>query len=173
MNITLRSLIAKISEATLVLVGAYYILKLTYDIKVSDFMEFVIISAIVIVIAVIAFICCITRASVSEDEKDCGKDAVTPERPTEHEEKRSNNMAKGVIIRSDYCNDNSLQIFQKDDGDIVIRTYICNNTDRNVEIATNQGGSRVNHNTEVIKHFRAIIDLLSDGTEREDIVRII
>ena len=97
MNITLRSLIAKISEATLVLMGAYYILKLTYNIKVSAFMEFVIISAIVIVIAVIAVICCITRASVSEDEKDCWKDAVTPERPTEHEEKRSKKMMATLL----------------------------------------------------------------------------
>lgn len=82
-------------------------------------------------------------------------------------------MVKGVIIRSDYCNDNSLQILQKDDGDIVIKTYIRNDTDKSIEIATNQGGSRINHNAEVIKHFMAIIDLLSDGTEREDVVRII
>ena len=82
-------------------------------------------------------------------------------------------MAKGVIIRSDYSNDNSLQILQKDDGDIVIRTYIRDENDKGIEIATNQGGSRINHNVEVIKHFMAIIDLLSDGTERDDIVRIL
>lgn len=82
-------------------------------------------------------------------------------------------MAKGVIVRSDYSNNNSLQIIQKDDGDIVIRTYIRDEHDKGIEIATNQGGSRINHNTEVIKHFMAIIDLLSDGTEREDIVRIL
>ena len=52
---------------------------------------------------------------------------------------------------------------------------MCGNgiTDKNVEIATSQGGSRINHNAEVIKHFMAIIDLLSDGTEREDIVRVL
>lgn len=82
-------------------------------------------------------------------------------------------MAKGVIIRSDYSNDNSLQILQKDDGDIVIRTYIRDEHDKAIEIATNQGGSRINHNTEVIKHFMAIIELLSDGTEREDIVKVL
>ena len=82
-------------------------------------------------------------------------------------------MAKGVIVRSDYSNNNSLQIIQKDDGDIVIRTYIRDEHDKSIEIATNQGGSRINHNTEVIKHFMAIIELLSDGTEREDIVRIL
>lgn len=82
-------------------------------------------------------------------------------------------MAKGVIIRSDYSNDNSLQILQKDDGDIVIRTYIRDEQDKGIEIATNQGGSRINHNTEIIKHFMAIIDLLSDGTQRDDIVRVL
>ena len=82
-------------------------------------------------------------------------------------------MVKGIIVRSDYSNNNSLQILQKDDGDIVIRTYIRDEHDKGIEIATNQGGSRMNHNTEVIKHFRAIIDLLSDGTERDDIVRIL
>lgn len=82
-------------------------------------------------------------------------------------------MAKGVIVKSDYCNNNYLQILQKDDGDIVVKTIIRDDTDKAVEIATNQGGSRINNNTEVIKHFMAIIDLLSDGTERDDIVKII
>ena len=45
-------------------------------------------------------------------------------------------MAKGVVIKSDYCNNNYLQILQKDDGDIVIRTVIRDATDKNVEIAT-------------------------------------
>mgnify|MGYP003305001184 CR=1 FL=1 len=82
-------------------------------------------------------------------------------------------MAKGVIIKSDYCNNNYLQIIQKDDGDIIVKTIIRDATDKNVEIATNQGGSRINHNTDIIKHFIAIIDLLSDGTERDDIIKII
>lgn len=82
-------------------------------------------------------------------------------------------MARGVVIRSDYSNDNQLQITLKDDGDIVIRTYIRDKQDRGVEIATGQGGTRLNHSAEVIEHFKAIIDLLSDGTEREDIVRVL
>ena len=82
-------------------------------------------------------------------------------------------MSRGVIIRSDYSNDNSLQIIQKDDGDIVIKTIIRDDHDKCVEIATNQGGSRISHNIEVIKHFVEIINLLSDGTEREDIVRVL
>ena len=82
-------------------------------------------------------------------------------------------MTKGVIIKSDYSNNNALQITQKEDGDIVIRAYIRDATDRNIEIATKQGGSRINHNIEVIRHFMAIIDLLSDGSEREDVVKIL
>lgn len=82
-------------------------------------------------------------------------------------------MARGVIFRSDYSNENSLQILQKDDGDIVIKTYIGSDTDKNIEIATSQGGTRLEHSGEIIKHFMAIIDLLSDGTQREDIVRVL
>lgn len=82
-------------------------------------------------------------------------------------------MAKGIIFKSDYSNHNTLQILQKDDGDIVINTCIRDEHDRNIEIATTQGGTRLNHSGEIIKHFMAIIDLLSDGTQREDIVRIL
>ena len=82
-------------------------------------------------------------------------------------------MAKGIIIRSDYSNNNYLQILQKDDGDIVVKTIIRDAVDKSVEIATCQGGSRIQHNTEIIKHFMSIIDLLSDGTERDDIVKVI
>ena len=82
-------------------------------------------------------------------------------------------MSKGIVIRSDYSNQNTLTITQKIDGDIVIHTCIRDENDKNVVIATNQGGTRLNHSVEVIKHFMAIIDLLSDGTEREDIVRIL
>ena len=80
---------------------------------------------------------------------------------------------RGVIITSDYSNKNTLKIFQKDDGDIVISTYIRNENDSGVEIATSQGGTRLEHSAEIIKHFMAIIDLLSDGTQREDIVRVL
>lgn len=82
-------------------------------------------------------------------------------------------MAKGVIIRSDYNNFNTLTIVQRDDGDIVISTFAKDIEDSSIEIATRQGGTRLKNSTEVIKHFRAIIDLLSDGTEREDIVRVL
>lgn len=82
-------------------------------------------------------------------------------------------MAKGVVIRSDYSNHNTLSIIQKEDGDIVIHSYIKDENDDNVVIATRQGGTRLNHSTEIRKHFRAIIDLLSDGSENENIVCII
>ena len=85
----------------------------------------------------------------------------------------SENMAKGVVLKSDYSNKNMLTITQKEDGDIVLHAYIRDENDKNIVIATNQGGTRLNHSTEVIKHFKAIIELLSDGTEREDIVRIL
>lgn len=82
-------------------------------------------------------------------------------------------MARGVIIKSDYSNLNTLQLLRKEDGDIVIRTYIRDPNDGKIEIATHQGGTRLQHSTEIIQHFNAIINLLSDGTEREDIVTII
>lgn len=82
-------------------------------------------------------------------------------------------MAKGVIIRSDYSNYNTLSIIQKEDGDIVVSTYIRDDNDSGVEIATCQGGTRLNHSAEIINHFRAIIDLLSDGSEKEDVVRVL
>lgn len=36
-----------------------------------------------------------------------------------------------VIITSNYSNKNTLKIFQKDDGDIVISTYIRDKNDKN------------------------------------------
>lgn len=80
---------------------------------------------------------------------------------------------RGVIITSDYSNKNTLKIFQKDDGDIVISTYIRDENDSGVEIAAGQGGTRLEHNAEIIKHFTAIIDLLSDGSQKEDIVKVL
>lgn len=82
-------------------------------------------------------------------------------------------MAKGIVIRSDYSDKNQLQILQKDDGDIVIRTYIRDEHSRDIEIATNQGGTRINHSAEIREHFMAIINLLADGTERDNIVRVL
>ena len=79
---------------------------------------------------------------------------------------------KGVVIRSDYSPNNLLQILQKDDGDVVIRTYIRDEHRKDIEIATSQGGTQLNHSLEVRQHLIAIIDLLSDGTERDDVVRI-
>ena len=82
-------------------------------------------------------------------------------------------MANGVIVRSDYSNKNTLTITQKVDGDIVIHACVRDDSDKNIVIATSQGGTRLNHSAEIIQHFRAIIDLLSDGSERDDIVRIL
>ena len=82
-------------------------------------------------------------------------------------------MAKGITIKSDYSNLNYLTITKKEDGDIVIHPIIRDENDKNIVIATHQGGTRFNHSLEIRKHLMAIIDLLSDGTEKEDIVRII
>ena len=67
-----------------------------------------------------------------------------------------------VTVKSDMSNQNNLTILQQDDGDIVISTYIRDEYDSSVEICTGQGGSRLKNNTEIIKHFMAIIDLLMD-----------
>lgn len=66
----------------------------------------------------------------------------------------------GVTVKSDMSNQNNLTIIQQDDGDIVISTYIRDDKDTGVEICTGQGGSRLKNNAEIIKHFKAIIDLL-------------
>ena len=80
---------------------------------------------------------------------------------------------KTVIFKSDYSNNNTLQITQRDDGDVVIRTTIRDENDRGVTIATTQGGSRLKHNGEIIKHFSAIIELLSGSEQNENIVRVV
>lgn len=76
---------------------------------------------------------------------------------------------KRVTFKSDMSNQNNLTIIQQDDGDIVISTYIMDKNDSGVEICTSQGGSRLKHNNEIIKHFNAIIDLLLD--ENDSVVR--
>ena len=76
---------------------------------------------------------------------------------------------KRVTVGSDMTHKNSLTILQQDDGDIVISTYIRDEYDSGVEICTSQGGSRLKNNTEIIKHFMAIIDLLMD--EDDTLVR--
>lgn len=75
-----------------------------------------------------------------------------------------------VCVKSDMSNKNSLTIIQQDDGDIIISTYINDENDHGVEICTCQGGSRLKHNTEIIKHFNAIIDLLMDE-DNDEIVK--
>ena len=74
-----------------------------------------------------------------------------------------------VTVKSDMSNQNNLTILQQDDGDIVISTYIRDEYDSGVEICTSQGGSRLKNNSEIIKHFMAIIDLLMD--EDDTLVR--
>ena len=69
---------------------------------------------------------------------------------------------KRVTFKSDMSNQNTLTIIQQDDGDIIISTYIRDEYDSGVEICTSQGGLRLKHNNEIIKHFNAIIDLLLD-----------
>lgn len=81
-------------------------------------------------------------------------------------------MAKSIVLTSDYSDKNTLKIFQKDDGDIVISTNIQDPEDSAVIISTEDGGTRLNHSTEIIQHFMAILNLLSDGTQREDIVQV-
>ena len=76
---------------------------------------------------------------------------------------------RSVTVKSDMSNQNNLTILQQDDGDIVISTYIRDKYDSGVEICTGQGGSRLKNNTEIIKHFMAIIDLLMD--ENDALVR--
>ena len=81
-------------------------------------------------------------------------------------------MVKGVAVKSDYSNLNTMTLIQRDDGDIVFNIHIGDDQDRTMHFATTQGGTRINHSSEIINHFSAIIDLLSDGTQREDIVRV-
>lgn len=82
-------------------------------------------------------------------------------------------MAKGVIVRSDYSDKNLLMLLKKDDGDIIITTQMNDKKDKTIGVATLINGSKLFHSGEVRKHLSAIIDLLSDGKEKEDIVKIL
>ena len=77
---------------------------------------------------------------------------------------------KRVTVRSDMSPHNTLSIMQQDDGDIVISTYIRDQYDHGVEICTGQGGSQLKNHTEIIRHFMAIMDLLSQ--EDSDVVKV-
>lgn len=79
---------------------------------------------------------------------------------------------KGVIIKSDYSNENYLELIEKDDGNIVIKTIIRDKSDRSVVISTSQGGGKLENGLEVRNHLRKIIELLSNGSESPDKVRI-
>ena len=61
---------------------------------------------------------------------------------------------RSVTVKSDMSNQNNLTILQQDDGDIVISTYIRDKYDSGVEICTDQGGSRLKNNTEIIDKIR-------------------
>lgn len=75
-------------------------------------------------------------------------------------------MSKVIKIKSDMSNVNTLTLIKQDDGDVVLSIYApkqidgFTNADRGVEICTRQGGSRLTHNTEILKHLYAIMDLL-------------
>ena len=77
-----------------------------------------------------------------------------------------------MIIKSDYSNENYLELIEKDDGDIVIKTIIRDKSDRSVVISTSQGGGKLKNGLEVRNHLRKIIELLSNGSESPDKVRI-
>ena len=76
---------------------------------------------------------------------------------------------QGVIVKSDYSDKNYLELIERDDGDIVIKTIIRDENDRTVVISTHQGGGKLNNGLEVRKHLQEIIRLLSN--ENDDRVR--
>ena len=76
---------------------------------------------------------------------------------------------QGVIVKSDYSDKNYLELIERDDGDIVIKTIIRDENDRTVVISTHQGGGKLNNGLEVRKHLQEIIKLLS--SENDDRVR--
>lgn len=82
-------------------------------------------------------------------------------------------MVKGVAVKSDYSNNNILTIIQRDDGDIVFSLHVGDDHDRTMHFATTQGGTRLKNSSEIINHFSAIIDLLSDDSQRDDVVRVL
>ena len=83
----------------------------------------------------------------------------------ESEEKK----VKGIIVKSDYSDKNCLELLEKEDGDIVIKTIIRDDNDRTVVISTHQGGGKLNNGLEVRKHLQEIIRLLNN--ENDDRVR--
>lgn len=76
---------------------------------------------------------------------------------------------QGVIVKSDYSDKNYLELIERDDGDIVIKTIIRDENDRTVVISTHQGGGKLNNGLEVRKHLQEIIRLLNN--ENDDRVR--
>ena len=82
-------------------------------------------------------------------------------------------MARGVIIRSGDSNCNFLGIKQIDNGDMVVSTVIKDTDSNCVVISTRQGSGIGEHSEDVIHHLRAIIDLLSDGSENGEMVCVL
>lgn len=72
---------------------------------------------------------------------------------------------QGVIVKSDYSDKNYLELIERDDGDIVIKTIIRDENDRAVVISTHQGGGKLNNGLEVRKHLQEIIKLLSNEND--------
>ena len=76
---------------------------------------------------------------------------------------------QGVIVKSDYSDKNYLELIERDDGDIVIKTIIRDENDRAVVISTHQSEGKLNNGLEVRKHLQEIIRLLNN--ENDDRVR--
>ena len=78
---------------------------------------------------------------------------------------------KGIIVKSDYSDKNYLEILEKEDGDIVIKTIIRDESDRTIVISTSQGGGKLESGLEVREHLREIIKILSKESETNERVR--
>ena len=78
---------------------------------------------------------------------------------------------KGIIVKSDYSDKNCLELLEKEDGDIVIKTIIRDDNDRTVVISTSQGGGKLDCGLEVREHLKEIIKILSKESETNERVK--
>lgn len=70
---------------------------------------------------------------------------------------------KKITFTSDYSNYNKITFIQRDDGDIVISTFIGDEYDHSVHFATRQGGTRLHKNGyKILKKLSEIMDLLEE-----------
>lgn len=79
----------------------------------------------------------------------------------------------GIIIKSDYSDKNYLELLEREDGDIVIKTIIRDDNDKSIVISTSQGGGKLENGLKVREHLKEIIKLLSNGSESPDRVKIL